>query len=197
MGLSDWSPKSTDTYWADQVLAIGNEVTFKNDANMAGNLTTIKAGTAKGRLIGGNLSVFSAITGSAYIPRNYTNTILFLEDVNEYSYSIDRMLTELHLAGVLGQISGFIWGTCAGCTDQGFTVLQVVQQHITPLGIPAFYGFQVVCFPSSFPLFSFSFSFLFLSLSSSSLFHFSLFFSLSFCFLLSHSFFHFLIFFDC
>ena len=109
MGLSDWGPKSTDTFWANQVLAQGQLATFRNTPDYAANLTTLRPGVASGRLIGGNLSVFTAIMGSNYVPTDFSNTILFLEDVNEASYSIDRMLTQLQLAGVLNQISGFIW----------------------------------------------------------------------------------------
>lgn len=146
MGLSDWAPASIDTFWANQVLVLGQMAVFKNSADFLTTTTptTINPGKAQGRLIGGNLSVFAAVTGSAFVPKQYKNTILFLEDTNEYSYSIDRMITELQLAGVLNQISGFIWGTCTGCTDSGFTVLQVLQQHFQPLGIPAFAGFQFV-----------------------------------------------------
>ena len=109
LGLSDWAPQSIDTYWANQVLAQGQLAIFRDSPDYASNLTTLRSGVAKGRLIGGNLSVFTAIMGSDYVPKNFTDTILFLEDVNEASYSIDRMLTQLQLAGVLNQISGFIW----------------------------------------------------------------------------------------
>lgn len=109
LGLSDWAPQSTDVFWANQVLAKAQLASFRNSPDYAANLTTLKPGTATGRLIGGNLSVFTAIMGSKYVPADFTNTILFLEDVNEASYSIDRMLTQLQLAGVLDQISGFIW----------------------------------------------------------------------------------------
>jgi len=57
-------------------------------------------------VIGGNLSVLSAIVGSPYLP-NLEGAILFLEDINENIYSIDRMLTQLKLAGVLEARSRF------------------------------------------------------------------------------------------
>ena len=52
---------------------------------------------------------FVGLAGSEYFYRDFKGKILFLEDVNEPSYRIDRMLTQLELAGVFDQIEGFIW----------------------------------------------------------------------------------------
>jgi len=57
------------------------------------------------------------------------------------------MLTQLSLAGVLGQISGFVFGRCSDCDSEGgygsFTLKEVLAHHIEPLGIPAFYGSMI------------------------------------------------------
>ncbi|MGZ4038893.1 MAG: LD-carboxypeptidase, partial [Bacteroidia bacterium] len=62
-------------------------------------------------------------------------------------YSIDRMLTQLKLAGVLDNISGFVFGKCVKCEaeepDKAFKFMEVLVQHIRPLGIPAFYGAMI------------------------------------------------------
>lgn len=105
-------------------------------------LTTITSGTASGRLVGGNLTVLTAMIGSDYLP-DWNGKILFLEDVGEDIYRIDRMLTQLKLSGVLDQISGFIFGQCTGCAHsepRGFTLNEILNQHIQPLGIPAYSG---------------------------------------------------------
>jgi muramoyltetrapeptide carboxypeptidase len=108
LGLTNWDLEKGNYYWFDQVVGRGNRVVkFFQDLKM--NSTTIRSGKAKGRLIGGNLSVFVAILGSDFLPKDYSDAILFFEDVNEPSYSIDRMLTHLELAGVLKQARGFIW----------------------------------------------------------------------------------------
>jgi muramoyltetrapeptide carboxypeptidase len=103
-------------------------------------------GKAKGMIVGGNLSVIAGIIGSAYLP-DWKNKILFLEETEEEPYSIDRMLTQLKLAGVFKQISGLIVGKCVKCEaeepDKSFTFMEVLEQHIKPLGIPAYYGAMI------------------------------------------------------
>lgn len=105
---------------------------------------TIRGGLADGRLLGGNLTVLTAMLGTPYLP-DFTGAILFLEDVGEGEYRIDRMLTSLALAGVLGRVKGVVFGQCTRCRSPGpsygaYTLSQVLQQHLEPLGIPAFEG---------------------------------------------------------
>ena len=64
--------------------------------------------------IGGNLTILTSILGSPYVP-DMDGAILFCEDVHEEPYRIDRMLTQLKLAGVLGRIKGFVFGSCSEC----------------------------------------------------------------------------------
>jgi len=107
---------------------------------------TLNPGKAKGILVGGNLTVLSGIIGSEYLP-DWKNKILFLEEAKEEPYSIDRMLTQLQLAGVLKNISGFAFGKCAECLaeepEKAFLLKEVLEQHIKPLKIPAFYGAMI------------------------------------------------------
>lgn len=72
-------------------------------------LTTIYPGKVQGRLIGGNLSLVSHLIGTPFMP-DLRGAILFLEDVSEAIYSIDRMLTQLWLAGVFEQVAGIVFG---------------------------------------------------------------------------------------
>lgn len=107
---------------------------------------TLRGGKARGRILGGNLTVLTAILGSDYVP-DFSNAILFLEDVNEAVYRVDRMLTQLSLNGVLGRIRGFVFGRCTEC-DSGtsfgsLTLEQVLEEHIGPLEIPAFSGSMI------------------------------------------------------
>ena len=107
---------------------------------------TIHPGIARGRLLGGNLTVLTAILGSPYVPA-WVGAVLFLEDVGEDLYRIDRMFTQLKLAGVLEKIRGFVFGTCAECgPGEGFaslTLEEILADHITPLGIPAWFGAMI------------------------------------------------------
>lgn len=68
---------------------------------------TIQSGVAKGRLIGGNLSLLNAMMGSKYAP-DYQDAILFIEDTGEAPYRVDRMLTGLWLSGDLAKLRGIV-----------------------------------------------------------------------------------------
>ncbi|MDP1802173.1 MAG: LD-carboxypeptidase [Bacteroidota bacterium] len=106
----------------------------------------IHPGKVSGELVGGNLTVLSSLIGSVYLPA-WKNKILFLEEAKEEPYSIDRMLTQLKLCGILNSISGFVFGKCAKCLAEeplkAFTFHEVILQHIQPLKIPAFYGAMI------------------------------------------------------
>jgi len=149
-GLTSWRPDPTDYF--RRVLFAGEMVTFQNqkdsdDANrlmqVKNRIQTINPGKTRGRLIGGNLSVLSGIVGSPYVP-NLKGAILFVEDTHENIYRIDRLMTHLKLAGVFKHLAGFIFGQCTQClpdADYGsLTLEEVLQDHIQPLGIPAWSG---------------------------------------------------------
>ena len=107
-------------------------------------IRTFRPGVARGPLLGGNLSVLSALAGTPYLP-DFTGAILFLEDTNEAEYRIDRMMSQLALSGILGKCAGVVFGQCTNCTNPGdgygnFTYPEVLDQHLAPLGVPAFQG---------------------------------------------------------
>lgn len=108
----------------------------------------INPGIANGRLVGGNLSLISALCGTAYLP-DMNNKILFLEDVGEPPYRIDRMLTQLKLSGIFNGINGIIFGKCEDCSA-GRTrstwdpsLGEVLDNILKPLGMPVFYGMMI------------------------------------------------------
>lgn len=106
---------------------------------------TITSGTSSGKLLGGSLTVLTSMLGSDYLP-SWDNAILFVEDVGESVYRIDRMLTQLRLNGILERLNGFIFGRCTDCPkgyEYGFTLEQILDQHIKELEIPAFYGSMI------------------------------------------------------
>jgi muramoyltetrapeptide carboxypeptidase len=109
-------------------------------------IQTISGGKASGPILGGNLSLLTAVTGSGYLP-DFEGSILFIEDVDEAVYRVDRMMTELALSGVLNKIRGFVFGRCTECgPGSGYgslTMEQMVAEHIRPLGIPSFSGTMI------------------------------------------------------
>ena len=151
VGTSTWHPFSVE--YVRRVLFDGEAVLMTNLRDVRESLTevehrvqTITAGKARGPILGGNLTVLSAIVGSSYLP-DFTGSILFVEDVNEQIYRFDRMLTQLALAGILQRIRGFILGKCTDCTPgEGYgslTIEEVLADHIKPLGIPAWRGAMI------------------------------------------------------
>ena len=79
-------------------------------------LSSYRSGIAEGRLIGGNLSLFSSLIGTMYLPEP-EDKILFLEEIGEVPYRIDRMLNQLKLSGYLGKIKGVILGSFTDCIE--------------------------------------------------------------------------------
>ncbi|MEG1585956.1 MAG: LD-carboxypeptidase [Bacteroidales bacterium] len=75
-----------------------------------------RCGTASGRVVGGNLSVLSGLRGTPY-DYSYDGAILFLEDIAEPLYKIDRMLYNLRLGGVFDRISGLVVGQFSDCPE--------------------------------------------------------------------------------
>lgn len=106
---------------------------------------TIQPGIAKGRLVGGNLTLFSGLLGTPWFP-DVTGAIVFLEEVGEYIYRCDRMLNQLALAGVFDKAAGIVLG---GFTDCGvdpsgglgtFSLHDIFKQHFAPSAKPTFSG---------------------------------------------------------
>jgi muramoyltetrapeptide carboxypeptidase len=147
MGIDNW--QNYNGKYFSQVVMEGKKVLFRNPNSSSLNITTITGGKAKGKLYGGNLSVFNTLIGTPFLPNtiDWTKVILFLEDTNEEPYRIDRMIVTLKLAGILDSIAGFVWGICNSCSaanpSQSFTLQEVIESHVKPLGIPAFSGSMI------------------------------------------------------
>ena len=103
----------------------------------------ITKGTARGRLICGNLSLLTALAGTPYALRNTKGKILFTEDVGERPYRLDRMFTQLKQSVNLRELAGIALGVFEGCDapdDKSQTVIDVVKDQLGSLGIPVIYG---------------------------------------------------------
>ena len=109
-------------------------------------LQTLYPGKVQGRLIGGNLSLVSHLVGTPYMP-DLQGAILFFEDVGEAVYSIDRMLTQLWLAGCLQQAAGVVFGkfTEPRPSEWAQNRLQedVLSERVRALRIPTLQGLMI------------------------------------------------------
>ena len=109
----------------------------------ADDVQTLVPGSAEGILYGGCLSLLCASLGTAY-EIDTRDTILFLEDLNEPAFRIDRMLMQLRLAGKFQGVRGVIFGEMLNCGRNlgDYTLPQVVQRVVGDLGIPVAYGLK-------------------------------------------------------
>jgi muramoyltetrapeptide carboxypeptidase len=110
-------------------------------------VTVLSGGSATGELIGGNISILCASLGTPYQP-SFKKKILFLEDLDEVPFRFDRMLTQLHNAGLLQQVAGVAVGINKNCKDPKArkskeyrqTVEDVFKERLLPLGVPVVSG---------------------------------------------------------
>jgi muramoyltetrapeptide carboxypeptidase len=113
----------------------------------ARTITPLRRGVAEGRLIGGNLSLLVTILGTPFQP-SFRNRLLFLEDIGEEPYRLDRMLTHLLNAGVLQQVAGVAVGVNRDCEDPQArrtreyrqSQAEVLAERLKPLGVPVVTG---------------------------------------------------------
>ncbi len=102
------------------------------------------SGEAEGILIGGNLSILYSLLGTRY-GFSTNGKILFIEDVDEYLYHIDRMMMSLKLAGKLDHIKGLIVGGMSDMKDNlvpfGKPAEEIILEHVNKLNIPLCFGF--------------------------------------------------------
>jgi muramoyltetrapeptide carboxypeptidase len=150
LGVSEWNAFSVDQF--KRTVMNAEAITLANPrpdadalAPREGRIATIRPGTARGPLLGGNLTVLTAMAGTPYWP-SFKGAILVLEDINEFIYRIDRMLSTLKLAGVLDQLGGVVLGAFTNCRPgEGYGTLtldEVFDDYFKPLDIPTFRGAQ-------------------------------------------------------
>lgn len=104
---------------------------------------TIRGGIAVGKLAGGNLSLLAPLAGTKYQP-NIKGKLLFIEEIGEAPYRIDRMLTQLRQSYPLKAAAGIILGVFRGCEmkegSRSLSLMEMLKDRLGDLGIPVFYG---------------------------------------------------------
>ncbi len=141
VGKSEWTDFTIKAW--DEVLIEGKKTTYVTPEDQEDSFV-INPGIASGKLLGGNLTVLTSMIGSEYLP-DFKGSILFLEDIGEDVYRIDRMLTQLKLAGILEQLNGLVFGKCTDCSSgpNSLSLKNVFDDHLSLLDIPAFYGAMI------------------------------------------------------
>ncbi len=114
-----------------------------------------RKGDAQGMLVGGNLSVLYSLSGSSSFP-DLKGNILFLEDLDEYLYHIDRMMMALKRAGILENISGLLVGGMTDMNDNeipfGRSAEEIIREAVSEYDYPVCFGFPAGHIPDNRPL---------------------------------------------
>jgi muramoyltetrapeptide carboxypeptidase len=150
MVASHFIKRDYPKFWRDSILKVVMEPAPAGSVcrGYAGKtVSVLHGGTASGELIGGNLSLLCAIMGTPYQP-SFRKKLLFLEDLDEVPYRMDRMLTQLLIAGVLQQVAGVAVGICENCLDPKAktakeyrqTLEDVFKERLAPLKVPVVIG---------------------------------------------------------
>ena len=120
-----------------------------------GRIVTVVRGRATGPLIGGNLTLLQALIGTRYFP-DLRGAILFLEDIGEDLYRIDRMLGHLRLAGAFDALAGVAIGHFSrmrhGTVEGAFGLDDVLRGYFGPRHIPVAHGFPIGHLPEQWTL---------------------------------------------
>jgi muramoyltetrapeptide carboxypeptidase len=109
-------------------------------------IVSLRGGHAEGPLFGGNLTLLQCLIGTPWFP-NLDGALLFLEDVGEQLYRVDRMLAHLRAIGALSRLAGVIVGRFTELDragrDGALGFDEVLSTYLLPLGIPVAYGFPI------------------------------------------------------
>ena len=137
LARSDWNDFSVQHFRA-VAMAAEAPVLLRNPPELRPR--TLRGGVARGPLQGGNLAVLTSLAGTPHFP-DLSGAILFLEDVNEYLYRVDRMFTTLALGGHLARVAGVVLGGFTACKpSEGsygtLTLDEILADHLGGLGVP-------------------------------------------------------------
>lgn len=113
-------------------------LTGRLDSLAIGGGECLVAGKARGRLLGGNLATLAHMVGTRFQP-DFTDAIFFLEDVGEPAYKVDRMLTQMRLAGLFDRIRGVVAGDFIDCVNADY-LPDIFMEIFGPLGVPVITG---------------------------------------------------------
>jgi muramoyltetrapeptide carboxypeptidase len=120
-----------------------SEENLKKESNLF-KTEVISAGKGRGRLTGGNLSLLSSAAGTPFASKSFAGKIVFMEDIDERPYRVDRMLTQLLQSSDLKKAAGIALGVFDGCNpnkdENSLSLMECFQDRLGNLGIPVLYG---------------------------------------------------------
>lgn len=137
-------PMVTSLHRADELTmkAVMDALTGKNSMIIsAGHPKILSPGNARGPVLGGNLATLCHLLGTPYMP-DFSGAILFLEDTGEKPYRIDRMLTQMTLAGCFDQVAGIFFGTFENCGEPS-QIERILSDAFSGRQIPILAGFDI------------------------------------------------------
>jgi muramoyltetrapeptide carboxypeptidase len=133
----------------------GERLSYSSSKQQATSIRLNRKGKAKGVLVGGNLSVLYSIIGSAS-DIDTSGKILFIEDLDEYLYHIDRMMMNLKRSGKLQNLAGLIVGGMSDMKDNeipfGKSAEEIVADAIAEYSYPVLFGFPAGHLQNNYPL---------------------------------------------
>jgi muramoyltetrapeptide carboxypeptidase len=112
-------------------------------ATEEGELEALRPGQGEGRLRGGCLSILAAAAGTPWSLQPHDDTVLFIEDVDEPPYRIDRLLFQLRHSGALEGVRGIVFGDMRGCAprmDADYSLEDVIREALDGLDVPIALG---------------------------------------------------------
>ncbi len=116
---------------------------------------SIYAGKVTGRLTGGNVSLLAALAGTPFA-FDATDKLLFMEDIDERPYSLDRMFTQLRQSANLDKAKGLVLGVFEGCNpkkdEESLSLKETISDRLGDLKVPAVYGLSFGHVPNNFTL---------------------------------------------
>ncbi len=129
---------------SSHLIQVGNHPNNSKDEDFRPH--TIQHGVARGQLAGGNLSILASVAGTPY-EIELQNKLVFLEDISEKPYRIDRMLTQLRQSVPLKTANGFVLGIFADCKadpgDETLKLKETLTDRLRPLSKPTQYGYPI------------------------------------------------------
>lgn len=144
VGNSSWGDFTMK--YVESVLMEAHSTHYYPGKKAEDQIRTISPGEADGILVGGNLSVFCSMIGTPYLP-DPNGKILFLEEVKEEPFRIDRMLAQLKLSGYLQSLKGIVIGKFRDCVaeEKEFEIKTEVlfDTYFKSLGIPVYSGAMI------------------------------------------------------